>query len=82
MAMSQGGKAYRSSNEVVEFEPDRRIAWRSTGTWRGYLAVIDARTPAVHFRPTVVYTGALFFCKTHVMPCLIDGLSVYSQIVS
>jgi uncharacterized protein YndB with AHSA1/START domain len=30
MAMSQGGKAYRSTNEVVEFEPDSRIAWRST----------------------------------------------------
>jgi uncharacterized protein YndB with AHSA1/START domain len=39
MAMSQGGKAYRSTNEVVEFEPDRRIAWRSTGTWRGRIPV-------------------------------------------
>ena len=39
MAMSQGDKAYRSTNEVVEFEPDRRIAWRSTGTWRGRIPV-------------------------------------------
>lgn len=39
MAMSQGGKAYRSTNEVVEFEPDRRITWRSTGTWRGRIPV-------------------------------------------
>ena len=39
MAMSQGRKAYRSTNEVVEYEPDRRIAWRSTGIWRGHLPV-------------------------------------------
>ena len=39
MAMSQGGRAYRSTHEVVEFEPDRRIAWRSTGTWRGRIPV-------------------------------------------
>ena len=39
MAMNQGGKAYRSTNEVVESEPDRRIAWRSTGTWRGRVPV-------------------------------------------
>jgi uncharacterized protein YndB with AHSA1/START domain len=39
MAMSRGGKAYRSTNEVVEFEPDRKIAWRSTGTWRGRIPV-------------------------------------------
>ncbi|MET0928190.1 MAG: SRPBCC family protein [Aeromicrobium sp.] len=25
------GFGYRTSNEVVEFEPDRRIAWRTTG---------------------------------------------------
>lgn len=25
------GVGYRTSNEVVEFEPDRRIAWRTTG---------------------------------------------------
>lgn len=30
MSMHQGF-AYRTSNEVVEFEPDRRIAWRTTG---------------------------------------------------
>ena len=39
MAMSQGHKAYRSTNEVVEFEPDRRIAWRYTGIWRGHMPV-------------------------------------------
>jgi uncharacterized protein YndB with AHSA1/START domain len=39
MAMSQGHKVYRSTNEVVEFEPDRRIAWRSTGSWRGHIPV-------------------------------------------
>jgi hypothetical protein len=39
MAMSQGCKAYRSTNEVVEFEPDRRIAWRYTGIWRGHMPV-------------------------------------------
>jgi hypothetical protein len=36
MGMSQAGRAYRSVNQVVEFEPDRRIAWRSTGTGRGH----------------------------------------------
>lgn len=30
MAMHMG-VGYRTSNEVVEFEPDRRIAWRTTG---------------------------------------------------
>jgi len=30
MAMHMGF-GYRTSNEVVEFEPDRRIAWRTTG---------------------------------------------------
>ena len=40
MGMSQAGKAYRSMNEVVEFEPDRRIAWQSTGRkWRGHSLV-------------------------------------------
>jgi uncharacterized protein YndB with AHSA1/START domain len=39
MGMSQAGKAYRSTNQVVEFEPDRRITWRSTGTWRGHTVV-------------------------------------------
>jgi len=37
MRMSQAGKAYRSLNQVVEFEPDRRIAGQSTGRkWRGH----------------------------------------------
>jgi uncharacterized protein YndB with AHSA1/START domain len=40
MRMSQAGKAYRSINQVVEFEPDRRIAWQSTGRkWRGHSLV-------------------------------------------
>jgi uncharacterized protein YndB with AHSA1/START domain len=40
MGMSQAGKAYRSMNEVVEFKPDRRIAWQSTGRkWRGHSLV-------------------------------------------
>lgn len=40
MGMSQAGKAYRSINQVVEFEPDRRIAWQSTGRkWRGHSLV-------------------------------------------
>ena len=40
MGMSQACKAYRSMNEVVEFEPDRRIAWQSTGRkWRGHSLV-------------------------------------------
>jgi Polyketide cyclase / dehydrase and lipid transport len=39
MSMSQAGKAYRSLNTVVEFEPDRRITWRSTGTWCGRIVI-------------------------------------------
>jgi hypothetical protein len=39
MGMSQAGRAYRSTNEVVEFEPGRRIAWRSTGTWPGHTII-------------------------------------------
>jgi hypothetical protein len=40
MGMSQAGKSYRSINQVVEFEPDRRIAWQSTGRkWRGHSLV-------------------------------------------
>jgi uncharacterized protein YndB with AHSA1/START domain len=51
MAMHQGF-AYRTSNEVVEFEPDRRIAWRTTGAkgliggrvWRYVLEPVDGGT--------------------------------------
>jgi uncharacterized protein YndB with AHSA1/START domain len=39
MAMSQAGRAYRSINQVVEFEPDRQIAWRSTGTGRRHTLI-------------------------------------------
>jgi hypothetical protein len=39
MGMSQAGRAYRSVNQVVEFEPNRRIAWRSTGTWFGRVVI-------------------------------------------
>jgi hypothetical protein len=35
MGMSQAGASYRSTNLVVEYEPDHRIAWQSTGRWRG-----------------------------------------------
>lgn len=35
MAMRQGPFSYRSVNEVTEFEEDRRLAWRTTGQWRG-----------------------------------------------
>jgi hypothetical protein len=38
MRMSQAGRAYRSLNRV-EFEPDRRIAWRSTGTSFGRIGI-------------------------------------------
>jgi hypothetical protein len=43
MGMSQAGRAYRSVNQVVEFEPNRRIAWRSTG--RGHSLWGYARMP-------------------------------------
>jgi hypothetical protein len=39
MGMSQVGKGYRNINQVVEFEPYRRIAWRSTGTWFGRVVI-------------------------------------------
>jgi uncharacterized protein YndB with AHSA1/START domain len=39
MGMSQAGRVYRSLNQVVEFEPDRRIAWRSTGSGRGHTLI-------------------------------------------
>ncbi|SDF52645.1 Uncharacterized conserved protein YndB, AHSA1/START domain [Blastococcus aurantiacus] len=39
MAMRQGPLRYRSVNEVVVFEPDRVIAWRTTGEWRGRTVV-------------------------------------------
>ena len=35
MAMRQGPFRYRSVNVVTEFEPDRTLAWRTTGEWRG-----------------------------------------------
>ena len=39
MGMQQFGASYRSTNEVVEFEPGRRLAWRSTRQWRGRTVV-------------------------------------------
>jgi uncharacterized protein YndB with AHSA1/START domain len=36
MAMRQGRRRYRSHSRVVEFEQDRRIAWETTGRWRGH----------------------------------------------
>ncbi len=39
MAMKQGAFAYRSVNEVTEFEQDRVLAWRTTGEWRGRTVV-------------------------------------------
>ena len=46
------GFAYKTSNEVVEFEQDRRIAWKTTGAngliggriWRYELAPVDGGT--------------------------------------
>ena len=35
MEMRQFGITYRGKSVVVEFEPGRRLAWRSTGQWRG-----------------------------------------------
>ncbi|WNV76527.1 hypothetical protein [Geodermatophilus sp. DSM 44513] len=35
MAMKQGPLRYRSVNEVTAFEPNRVLAWRTTGEWRG-----------------------------------------------
>lgn len=35
MGMSQAWGSYRSTNLVVEYELDHRIAWQSTGRWRG-----------------------------------------------
>lgn len=39
MGMSQASASYRSFNEVVEFEPDRRIAWATVGRWRGHTII-------------------------------------------
>lgn len=39
MGMRQGRFRYRSVNEVTVFEPDRAIAWRTTGEWRGLTLV-------------------------------------------
>ena len=39
MAMRQGPFRYRSVNEVMAFEPDRVLAWRTTGEWRGRTVV-------------------------------------------
>ena len=39
MAMKQGPFRYRSVNEVTELQPDRTIAWRTTGQWRGHTLV-------------------------------------------
>ena len=39
MAMQQGPFPYRSVNEVTVFEPDRVLAWRTTGEWRGHTVV-------------------------------------------
>ena len=46
------GAAYKTSNEVVEFEQDRRIAWKTTGAkgliggriWRYELAPVEGGT--------------------------------------
>lgn len=46
------GAAYKTSNEVIEFEQDRRIAWKTTGAkgliggriWRYELAPTDGGT--------------------------------------
>jgi len=46
------GASYKTSNEVVEFEQDRRIAWKTTGLkglvggriWRYELAPVDGGT--------------------------------------
>lgn len=35
LAMTQRTVTYRSLNRVVEFEPDRRIAWSTLGEWNG-----------------------------------------------
>jgi uncharacterized protein YndB with AHSA1/START domain len=35
MAMKQGPFSYTSRNEVTVFAPDRALAWRTTGQWRG-----------------------------------------------
>lgn len=35
MAMRQAGAGYRSTNRVVEYEPDRLLAWESGGCWHG-----------------------------------------------
>jgi hypothetical protein len=35
MAMRQAGTPYRSTNRVVEYQPDRVLAWESGGYWHG-----------------------------------------------
>lgn len=39
MGMKQGPVMYRNVNEVTVFEPDRSVAWKSTGDWRGHTIV-------------------------------------------
>ncbi|RCV52293.1 SRPBCC family protein [Marinitenerispora sediminis] len=61
MAMRQAGVRYRSVNTVVEYEPDRLIAWETWGEWRGRRTVGGQRwryqlVPLAEDRTRVVHT--------------------------
>jgi uncharacterized protein YndB with AHSA1/START domain len=74
MAMHMG-VGYRTSNTVVEFEPDRRIAWKTTGLkglvggriWRYELEPVDGGT-LVKESWDVSQDKQKFFLKRSKMP--------------
>lgn len=67
MGMQQARIPYRSVSQVVEFEPDRRIAWRSTGEIAGRRVVggqvwryeLEPRDGATLVRESYDWRGAL-----------------------
>ena len=60
MRTSQAGRAYRSLNRVAEFEPDRRIALRSTGTSFGRIGSGEP-APAKSYRSSPDWTAKRVF---------------------
>jgi uncharacterized protein YndB with AHSA1/START domain len=72
------GVGYKTSNEVVEFEPDRRIAWRTTGlyglvggrVWRYELEPIADGGTRVVETWDVTKDRQRFFLKRSKMPAM------------
>ena len=61
MAMEMGAK-YTVTNRVVEFEPERRIAWRHVGLhrWRYELEPLDGGTRVTETWDGTRYPGPVF----------------------